>query len=145
MKMTQSIGVLCIALAVFLGGAKIGCADSQIPNLVGTWVVKAEGAVLQRGAGYGVKTHHKGEFSTLTAEAVVEKQKGPVLHGTFTSPRATEKFVAVIGPDNRTFSYADEDGFVDGRIVDKDTIQITYRHVTPVDTVVATGVWTRKK
>ena len=66
--------------------------------------VQAEGGVLLKGAAHGAKTHHRGEFSTLKAEWIVTKQQGRVLHGIFKSPRATEKFVAVIAEDNKSFT-----------------------------------------
>ncbi|MCX5883631.1 MAG: hypothetical protein NTU74_18100 [Deltaproteobacteria bacterium] len=129
----------------FLVGASLCFAESGIPNLVGTWSVKAEGGVITKGGASGSKTHHSGEFSTITAEAVVTKQQGRVLHGTFTSSKATESFIAVIGMDNKSFFYSDEDGFLEGRLVNKDKINAVYRHVTPADTVVGVGTWTRKK
>ena len=126
-------------------GAATGFADSGIPNLVGTWMVKAEGGVILRGPEQGPNTHHKGEFSALNAEVVISKQQGRVVHGEFKSQRATEKFVAVIGHDNETLYYADQDGFLEGEIEDIDTVRVIYRHVGPNDVVAAVGVWTRKK
>ena len=137
--------VISFYLLAFLLGTAICFAESGIPNLVGTWIVQTEGGVILKGAVHGVKTHHRGEFSTLKAEAVVTKQKGRVLHGTFTSQRATEKFVAVIAEDNKSFYLADEDGFMEGQIGSNDKINIIYRHSTAADTVVAVGTWTRKK
>jgi coenzyme F420-reducing hydrogenase gamma subunit len=67
------------------------------------------------------------------------------MHGIFKSPRATEKFVAVIAVDNKSLYEADEDGFLEGQISNNDTINIIYRHSTTADTVVAVGTWTRKK
>ena len=40
---------------------------------------------------------------------------------------------------------ADEDGFVDGDIVDDDRINVIYRHVSETDTVIGVGTLTRKK
>jgi hypothetical protein len=137
--------VISFTLLAFLLGTAICFADSGIPNLVGTWTVQAEGGVLLKGAAHGAKTHRRGEFSTLKAEAVVTKQQGRVLYGIFKSPRAAEKFVAVIAEDNKSFYYADEDGFMEGQISNKDTINIIYRHVTAKDTVIGVGTWTRKK
>ena len=134
-----------IVLMAFLVVASLCFAESGIPNLVGTWSTKAEGGVITKGGASGAKTHHSGEFSTLSGEAVVTKQQGRVLHGTFTSPKATESFIAVIGMDNKSFFYSDEDGFLEGKIVNKDKINVVYRHVTSADTVVAVGTWTRKK
>jgi hypothetical protein len=137
------VGIL--AIVVLLLGAQTCFADPAIPNLVGTWVVKAEGGVLLKGTMPGTKTHHVGQFSTLTAEAVVTKQQGRVLHGTFKSERATENFIAVIGLDNNSLYYADSDGILEGKIVSADRIEIVYRQVTASDTVVGVGMWTRKK
>jgi hypothetical protein len=137
--------IILIVVSVFLSGAGLCFAESAIPNMVGSWNVKAEGGVLLKGSASGAKTHHSGEFSTLTAEAVVTKQQGRVLHGIFNSPKTTEKFVAVIGPDNKSFYYADEDGMIEGKIVSKDKMEVIYRHVTASDTVIAVGSWTRKK
>jgi hypothetical protein len=137
--------VISAALFMFLSGAGVCFADSSIPNLVGTWTVKAEGAVIAKGKGPAAKTHHSGEFSTLTAEAVVTKQQGRVLRGTFKSSKAAEDFVAAIGADNKGFYYADEDGTMEGRIVSKNKLNVIYRHVTAEDTVIAVGTWTRGK
>jgi len=137
--------VISFTLLAFLLGTAICFADSGIPNLVGTWTAQSEGAVILKGDSHGAKTHHRGEFSTLKAEAVVTKQQGRVMHGIFKSQRAAEKFVAVIAEDNKSFYYADEDGFMEGNMVNKDTMNVIYRHVTANDTVIGVGTWTRKK
>lgn len=120
-------------------------AGPQIPNLVGAWEVKSEGGVLVKGDKTGSATHWEPKQTTLKAEVNIARQNGRVLHGTFKSSRATEKFIGVIGHDNKTFYLADQDGYADGKIVSNDRIDIIYRHVTPADTVAAVGVWTRKK
>lgn len=132
-------------LAVFLLGTGVCFADSDIPNLVGTWTVKGEGGVSAKAGGPAPTTHHSGEFSTLTAEVVMTKQQGRVIHGIFKSQKSSENFVAVIGPDNKSFYYADGDGFIDGKIVSKDRIDVIYRHVSPSDSLAAWGIWTRKQ
>jgi len=92
-------------------------ADSDIPNLVGTWVLKSEGGVLLKEKEPGPKTLHKGAFSTLNAEAVVTKQQGRIIHGTVKSDKATKNFIGAIGTDNKTIYYADEDGFLEGKLI----------------------------
>ena len=139
-KITISVIVLTVVF-----GMGICFADSDIPNLVGTWTVQAEGGVILKGATHGAKTHHRGEFSTLKAELIVTKQQGRVLRGIFKSPRASEKFVAVIAMDNKSVYLADEDGFMEGQISSKDKVNIIYRHSGSADTVVAVGTLTRKK
>jgi hypothetical protein len=135
------VGIIVLSFWV---GATLCFAETGIPNLVGTWSVKAEGGVITK-KGAADKTHHSGDFSSISGEAVVTKQKGRVLHGTFTSPKASESFIAVIGMDNKSFYYADEDGALEGKIINKNMIHVAYRHVTPADTVVGVGTWTRKK
>jgi len=139
-KITISVVVLAVLLTM-----GICFADSGIPNLVGTWSVQAEGGVVLKGAKHGAKTHHRGDFSAIKGEAVVTKQQGRVLHGTFKTPKATEKFVAVIALDNSGFFFADEDGFIEGQIVNNDQINVIYRHSSSRDTVIAVGTWVRKK
>lgn len=136
--------VAIVVLSVWVG-ARMCLAETGIPAMVGIWSVKAEGGVIAKGDAPNSKTHHSGEFSKLNAEVVVTKQQGRVFRGTFTSPKATESFVGVIGMDNKSIFTADEDGFAEGKIVNKNNITIIYRHVTPSDTVVAVGTWTRKK
>ncbi len=55
------------------------------------------------------------------------------------------KIVAVIAEDNKSVYYADEDGFMEGQISNKDQINVIYRHSSSSDTVVAVGTWTKKK
>jgi hypothetical protein len=141
-KITIKISIILLGVIFGMGSC---FADSDIPNLIGTWTTQTEGAALLKGSAHGAKTHHRSDFSTLKAEAVVTKQQGRVLHGTFKSSRATEKFVAVIAMDNKSFYLADEDGFMEGQIIDRDKINMIYRHSSPTDTVVAVGTWTRKK
>ena len=136
---------ISVILLLVLFGMGICFAESGIPNLVGTWTTQAEGAVILKGAAHGAKTHHRGEFSTIKGEWIVTKQQGRVLHGIFKSPRATEKFVAVIAMDNKSLYHADEDGFLEGQIINKDQINIIYRHAGASDTVVAVGTMMRKK
>jgi hypothetical protein len=69
----------------------------------------------------------------------------PELLAIETIARATEKFVAVIAEDNKSFYYADEDGFMEGQISNKDQINVIYRHSSSSDTVLAGGTWTNKK
>lgn len=139
-KFTMSVVVLAVVLTM-----GICFADSDIPNLVGTWATQVEGGVILKGEKHGAKTHHRGDFSTLKGECVVTKQQGRVLHGTFKSPKATEKFVAVISMDNKSLYQADEDGFLEGQIINNDQINIIYRHSGSKDTVVAVGTMMRKK
>ncbi len=119
-------------------------SNSPIPNLVGTWKVQAEGATLLHRDDYSTKSHHASQFSTLTAEAIIQKQEGRRVVGIFKSPRYSEKFAGVISVDGKTFSYVDEDGSLDGKIINNNLMEVVYRHITPTESVVASGTYTRK-
>ncbi|MDO9034605.1 MAG: hypothetical protein Q7U51_05310 [Methanoregula sp.] len=120
--------------------------ETSIPNLVGTWNVNAQGAVIQKYGAPGEWTHHSGQYSILTAQAIVTDQKDRVLHGTFKAPLGKEEsFIGVIGMDNKSFYYADQDGINDGQIVSNGQINMVYRQVSANDTVVAVGTWTLVK
>lgn len=132
------------ASVLFLASVSTGLADSKIPSLVGKWSVKSEGAIMLRGASPGSATHWTKNQKSLVGEVTVTAQEGRVIHGTFKSSKGTEPFLAVIGADKGLYM-ADSDGFLDGRIINRNTIQVVYRQVTAKDTVVAVGIWTRVK
>lgn len=134
-----------IALMAFFFVASICFAQSNIPNLMGTWTVKSQAALMMKDKSPGKWTHHEKQVNDLNAEAVFTKQEGRLLWGKFKSPRLSEEFIAVIGFDNKTLYFVDQDGFIDASLVDKDTIQSVYRHSGPADSVVSLGTWHRKK
>ena len=72
------------------------------------------------------------------------EQRGRVLKGTFVSPKATENFLAVIGPDDKSIACVDENGMMDLNIADRDTPRVVYRQVTDRDMVIPVGTWKRK-
>jgi len=135
-------GVLLLAILLSTG---VCFAEPEIPNLVGTWAVQSEGAYLSKGSEPGTWTHFQDGINSVTAEFVVTKQQGRVFYGTFTSKRATENVVGVIGWDNKSAYFVDHDGFTDATIVNKDKMTCIYRHVGEKDSVVAAAVLTRKK
>jgi hypothetical protein len=137
--------LLSLAFAALFVFSTPAASAGSIPSLVGTWTVKSEGALMIHGKGTGSFTHWAKNQKALTAELQITSQEGRVIHGIFSSAAGKqEPFVAVIGHDKRLYM-ADKDGFLDGRIINKSTVEVIYRHVTATDTVVAAGIWTRKK
>ena len=133
-------------VALLLLASVTACfAGPKTTSFVGTWSMKSEGGVLVRGEKTSNTTHWEKQQSTIEGEIVITEQKGRVMYGFFTSNKiAKESFVGVIGNDNKIY-FADADGFFEGMIINADAIEIVYRHVTPTDTVVSIGTWTRKK
>ena len=137
--------VLFLTLLILVLATTVCSAENTIPDLVGTWSVKSEAAVLAKGEDPGEWTHHKDSHSQLSAEITIFKQQGRIFYATFTSRMAKENMAGVIGWDNKTLYLVDMDGFTDATLVSKDKITCIYRHVGPKDSVVAAGVWTRRK
>lgn len=157
MKIGQITGFLAVLVIGFL--VVSGCTTSTppaqpaqvtsppaLPNLTGTWTVHTQGASLMKTDTAGQWTHISGQYSPLTAQAIVTEQKDRVLHGIIKAPMGKdESFIGVIGVDNKTLLYADHDGTLEGQIVTNDLINVVYRQVTANDTVVGIGTWTRVK
>ena len=138
-----SVGIL--ASAVSVAGHKSSAASAPIPNLIGTWMVRAEGAALPMGSISGGEGRPDSKFFTFTAEATIKAQDGRRVAGILTSGSNTERFVGVIGIDGKTFTYVDEGGSLSGQIVSQNAINASYSHLKSNDKVVSSGTWIRKQ
>ena len=149
MKLNPLVAALLLSLAgagsvlASLTVSRSVASNSPIPNLVGTWKVETEGVTILHDEQYHEKSHHASQFTKLTAEAVIQKQEGRRVVGIIKSPRYTEDFVGFISTDGKDFSYVDEDGILDGKIVSDNLIEVVYRHVSPTESVVASGTYKR--
>ena len=132
-------------LLTLLSTSPLLAAGPDIPSLKGVWTVNTEGSIMIWDEKPGKNTHWEDKQTTLTAEIDITAQNGRVLSAVFKSDKATERLIGVIGHDNVSLYLADTDGIVDGKIIDSDTIEVVYRHVTPKDTVVTVGFFKRKK
>lgn len=145
MKHFRAIGGLAILLT---GG---GAAAQEIPDLKGTWN-PAQGAHIIDGpsrhresgtepvAGDGTLQRHASPFVFR-----FEGQDGRAFWGVLSSAKVSEKLIGAISIDGKRFVIADEDGTFDGTIVDADTLDYCYTHVTPTDRAVACGLLVRQK
>jgi hypothetical protein len=120
--------------------------NAAIPNLTGTWIVKAEGGSLLKSDAPGRYSHYVTSYNNLTATWIITNQTGRVVQGNFISVTGNnESAVGVISMDNKNLYIADMDGFLDLRIINDDLMTLVYRHVTPNDSVASVGTWTRVK
>jgi hypothetical protein len=120
--------------------------NTATPDLTGTWIVKAEGGSLLKSDTPGQYSHYLTRYNNLTATWVITNQTGRVVQGNFISATGNnERAVGVISMDNRNLYIADMDGFLDLHIINDDLMTLVYRHVTPNDSVVSVGTWTRVK
>ena len=141
------------ASAVFgllLAGGQSAVAQ-EVPDLKGTWI-PAEGAHIIDGPSRHIESGTEDVLGhdTLqrhTSEFVFrfEGQEGRTFWGILASERVSEKLIGAISVDGKRFVIADEDGTFAGTVVDRDTLDYCYTHVTPTDRAVACGLLIREK
>ena len=108
---------------------------TQLPDLKGRWVGTNE-AIVQ-----GTPLHHgsganQPRLNTLEFIITIEGQDGRRFWGTAASQRDREPILGVIGFDGKTLVAQDTDGMLQGTLVDRDTMELTY-HYTGSSVVVA--------
>ena len=105
-------------------------AQTAIPDLRGTWKGNSESIIL--GAG---NPHHAAapsdqpRLNSVAFTVTIDKQDGRRFSGTFSSPRANDKFVAVISRNN-TILLVDDDGYTVGSILAPNRIELCYMHLS---------------
>ena len=106
--------------------ATSAAAQSPVPDLTGTWKGTSESVVLGTG-----NTHHsKGQAQAAQMRQVpftlvVDRQEGRRFSGTFSSPRSSERVVAVISR-NGAIMMADDDGYTIGSVLAPNRIELCY-------------------
>jgi hypothetical protein len=138
------------ALAILLAGGGAAMAQ-EVPDLKGTWT-PSEGAHIVDGPSRHIRsgTEPVAGGDTLrrhTSKFVFrfEGQEGRTFWGVLSSAAVSEKLIGAISVDGKRFVIADEDGTFDGTVVDNDTLDYCYTHVTPTDRAVACGLLIREK
>lgn len=122
-------------------------AQSDFPDLRGTWTGTDYGVRHYRSPELRAQTHHKAQtlFPEIPFTLKIEKQEGFRFSGTKSSEHWSETISGVIGFDNKTVYMADDNGFVFCRLVSPDKMEQTYLHITPEHSVAARGILVRKK
>ena len=150
--MTRRLAVALGVAATIAAALAAGPAGAQrIFDMRGTWVGIAEAIV------DGPANHHPppgaagikpaGRFRLSQQEFTVEivGQEGRRFWGTTASSTRRERLIGSLAVDGRTLYMADDDGLIDGTVVDANTLEICYRHVTGQSAVVACARLTRKQ
>lgn len=125
--------------------------ETAVIDLRGTWVPGegahiVEGPTKHRKSGTVPVPGHD-TLRTHTSKFVFkfERQEGRTFWGFHSSAKVTEKLIGAISVDGKRFVMVDEDGTFSGTIVDNDTLDYCYTHVTPTDRAVACGLLHREK
>lgn len=138
----KTILVLTISLMFTTSFAWAGV---KILSITGKWEVESTGGMMMNAEKESDATHWTPGQKVLKGQLDFQTQDGRFLTGVYTSQRGAEKFIAMISMDGKTIYASDTDGFFDCKIVNKDTLEIVYRHAKPTDSVVATGIAKRQK
>lgn len=137
-------------LVILLTGGQAAMAQ-EVLNLKGTWTPTqgahiVDGPSLHRQSGTapvpGTDT-----LQTHTSKFVFrfEGQEGRTFWGSLSSTQVSEKLIGALSVDGKHFVIADKDGTFRGTVVDTDTLDYCYTHVTPTDIAVACGLLVRDK
>ncbi len=115
-------------MALFLVSAPASLADDIYPDIVGTWV----------GEGADIRMSYDGDdvvFGSETITQTVTEQRDRRFIGSMHSESgASEKFsVKFVGVflDMSHFRWSEPNGFVEGRMIDADTIDSCYVRTAP--------------
>ncbi len=145
-------GTIALALAAGLAASTAATPASaqRVFDMRGTWTGMAEAIV------DGPANHHPppgaagirpaGRFRLSQQQFTIEVigQEGRRFWGTTASSTKRERIIGSLAVDNRTVHMVDDDGMLDGTVVDADTLEICYRHVNKDSAVVACARMTRK-
>src|SRR2546430_268873 len=119
-------------------------AETAIPDLRGTWKGDSESLVLGGG-----NPHHPSaqanepQLRSVPFPLTVDKQDGRRFSGTFSSPRSSEKVIAVISRSGTIF-LADDEGYTTGTILAPNRMELCYLHVSSVSRIASCAELTKQ-
>ncbi len=137
-----------ITIAMLLAGLAAAHAEEPL-DMKGTWRPTVGAHLLDgptRHHPSGVKTvpgqsRLKNNASTFTF--TIDGQDGRAFWGSHGSSKVTETLMGVLSVDGKRFVMVDEDGRFDGVVVDANSLDYCYAHITATDRAVACGLLVR--
>lgn len=122
-------------------------AQSDVPDLRGTWVGTHHGVRHYRSPEPRAQTHHKAQtpFPEIPFTLKIDKQEGFRFSGTKFSEQWSESISGVIGFDNKTVYMADDNGFLFCRLVSHNKMEQIYLHIAPEHSAAARGIMVRQR
>lgn len=110
--------------------AVASAADNPFPDLRGTWKGESESIVLGAGNPHHRPTQsNEPELRSVPFTVTIDKQDGRRLSGSFSSPRGTTKFVAVISRSGAIL-LVDDLGYSHGTVLGTNRLEFCYQHVS---------------
>ncbi len=141
--MSKLVRALSIALLAALP-ALPAASQTAIPDVRGTWKGESESIVLGAGNPHHAPTRpSEPEMRSVSFTLTVDKQDGRRFSGTFSSPRSSEKVIAVISRGGTIF-LADDEGYTRGTLLAPNRMELCYLHVSPVSRVASCAELTKQ-
>jgi hypothetical protein len=143
--MRYGIGSAALLCMVLLTATVVSGAD--LPDLKGSWVVKASGVGIEKPGDSPPPILHpeKLGFHEVEFLLVIDRQEGFRFSGYRESKRKKETLAGVIGFDHQSLYMVDDDGMIMGKLVSPDRIEAVYLHVTKQHSVASREIMIRKK
>jgi hypothetical protein len=137
----------------FFAVVAVTVADSAfaqaIVDMKGEWSTTGQAVVQNSGAHHPASEPGKavGEYRLREVKFTykIEGQDGARFWGSLTSPYRTERLMGSIAGDGKRVYMVDQDGIIDGVLVDADTLDVCYREIKPSSAVVSCNVVKRVK
>ena len=127
------------------------CALAQdMPALKGTWTPSQGAHIIE-----GPSRHQESGTTAVPGQETLrrhnskfvfrfEGQEGRTFWGSLSSDKVTERLIGALSVDGKRFVMADKDGTFTGTVVNSNTLDYCYSHVTPTDMAVACGLLVRE-
>jgi hypothetical protein len=136
--------IVTLALLVVLPAVP-AASQTAIPDVRGTWKGESETVVL----GGGNPHHPAGQPNEPQLRSVpftltVDKQDGRRFSGTFSSPRSSEKVIAVISRTGAIL-LADDEGYTHGTMLAPNRMELCYLHVSQASRVASCTELTKQQ
>jgi hypothetical protein len=101
-------------------------AQTAIPDLRGTWTGESESIILGGGNPHHAATPvPEPRLSSVAFTMTIDKQDGRRFSGTFTSPRSSEKIIAVLSRSGSIYM-VDDDGYTVGTMLAPNRMELCY-------------------
>jgi hypothetical protein len=135
----------CILTFVILVLPALPAASQTAPpDLRGIWKGESESLVLGGG-----NPHHPAaqanapELRSVPFTLTIDRQDGRRFSGTFSSPRSSEKVIAVISRGGTIFM-ADDEGYTNGTLLAPNRMELCYLHVSSAARVASCAELTKQ-
>jgi hypothetical protein len=136
--------VLVAGIALAAAAPLAIAADPGVPDMVGTWKLKASAIIIGGGAHHPAAEDSKPRLREFEATFQVIGQEGDRFWGALSSPTYTEDVVATFTGEGGRFIAVDSDGFWNGEVLGPGNARACYQQVDAHLHTASCGTLTRE-